>query len=248
MKSLLPVALIAIAAVALSGCVHTRPSVTHAHLGHCLTHWHDTPENQGLIIVAERELNTASQEVDAALAAGLSATDKLRHIRGAAHALAPDIEPDGPGLDYGAVRALESAVEHLEYAATSDDASQNIVSSVATLAELGFSILERLRTVANQAASVNERDVMALDHAALELRAHLRTLSLGSDIDADGRVDADADEAGMLQLRTELNAMLARESNPSYEPLPRKYVLGLVKLPTGKWGFSFARNRPTYGY
>ena len=251
LRAVLPAILLALAALALSGCVHTRPSIAHAHLGHSLSYWHDTPGNQGLLVVAERELETARQEIDAALAADLGAAAKLRHIRNAVHALTPDAEPTGPGLNYGAVRALESTVEHLEYAATSEDASQNIVVSVAMLSELGIGVLDGLRTVAKQAASVNERDIVALDRSAVELRARIRTLALGNDNDSSGRIDR-ADEVGLLQLRNAFNAMLARESNPAYEPLPRKYVLGLVKLPTGKWAFSLprdsaTRNRPTYG-
>lgn len=250
MKSFTTAVSIIAAALVLGGCVHYRPSVTHAHVGHCLTTWHDTPDNLGLFIVAEKELEIAVHEANAALDGNLSASDKLRHIHGVAHALAPASQPEGAGLGYGAIHALEGSIEHLEFAATSEDASQNVVASVAILSELGFTVLERLRTVANQAASVNDSDTAALDQTALALRANLRAVTLGSDMDGSGEIAANTAEAGMYQLRVELDAMLAREV-PRYEPLPRKYVLGLVRLPNGKWDFSFAHRpsqRPTYGY
>jgi len=234
-----------------TGCATRPPSVTHAHIGHCLTHWHDTPENKGLLDVARQELDTAVNESDAAIAAGLSPADKARHIENVAHALNPDVQPVGPGFDYGAVRALEGAIEHLEYAATSEDASLNIVSSVAVLSELGLAIAERLKSAVALAGTADERERAALDKAAIDLRSALHFAARGLDANGNGRIDPVTAEAGIDQLQTELQAMLNRETNPAYEPLPRKYVLGLVKLPNGKWSFASlrgAKSRPTYGY
>jgi hypothetical protein len=45
--------------------------------------------------------------------------------------------------------------------------------------------------------------------------------------------------------------MLARETNPKYQPLEKKYLLGLVRMPNGKWMYASLRKalgRPTYGY
>jgi hypothetical protein len=223
-----------------SGCVHRQPLISHAHIGHCLTTWHDTPDKQGLFEVARQELETARKEADDALLAGLSAAQKAEHIDNVAHALNPDMQPLGPGLDYGAIRALEGAVEHLEYAATSEDASPNIVSSVATLSDIGVAVLERLRNAAAQAKPAGIKDLAALDKLAFDVRTLLNAAEFGT-----------GTQPGFQQLRTQLDAMLARESNPPYEPVERKYVLGLVRLPNGKWGFLPWRKtaaRPTYGY
>jgi hypothetical protein len=49
----------------------------------------------------------------------------------------------------------------------------------------------------------------------------------------------------------QLDAMLARESDPKYAPLPKKYLLGVVRLPSGKWVFASLRkalSRPSYGH
>jgi hypothetical protein len=145
-------ALIAMAcALPLIGCAHKQPLISHAHVGHGLTHWVDTPDNQGLFQVARQELDTARREADAALAGEIGAAEKSAHVGNVAHALNPVSQEAGPGLGYGAIRALEAAVEHLEYAATSDDASANIVSSVAPISELGVAILDRLRAADAQA-------------------------------------------------------------------------------------------------
>jgi hypothetical protein len=244
-------ALLAIAcSFSLMGCAHQQPLMSHAHVGHGLTHWVDTPDNQGLFQVARTELDVALHEASAALASDQSPMKKAGHIRNAAHALNPGAPGSGPGLGYGAIRALESAIEHLEYAATSDDASANVVSSVAPIAEIGAAIVERLR-LADEAAGNAGGDVASLHTAAFELRTTLRAAALGYDADGNGRIDATPAEAGLAQLHSQLDAMLARESDPKYAPLPKKYLLGVVRLPSGKWAFDTLRKalgRPSYGH
>lgn len=250
MKTLAMV-LVAVSGLWLGGCVHQQPLISHAHVGHCLTHWGDTPDNQGLFPVARQELAAAQHEADAALGASLSAAQKATHIRNVARALNPDAERLGPGLGYGAIRALEAGVEHLEYAATSDDASPNVVSTVADLSDIGDNILERMRAAAARAKSADVRDAGALDQTALELRSTLRGIAAGVDANADGRIEPVAGEAGFEQLQAQLDAMLARETNPKYEPLDKKYLLGLVRLPSGRWVYASLRkalSKPTYGF
>jgi hypothetical protein len=94
-------------------------------------------------------------------------------------------------------------------------------------------------------------DPVALDRSAVELRAKLTEVMQGVDANRDGRIDADTSEAGLDQLHAQLQAMLQRESDPKYAPLPRKYLLGIVRLPDGKWIFTSIRNalaRPSYGH
>ena len=275
-----------VCAFSLFGCAAQKPLISHAHVGHGLTHWMDTPENQGLFQVARKELDGALREADAALAGELAPAQKLTHFENVVHALNPSAVASGPGLGYGAIRALESAVEHLEYAATSDDASANIVSSVAPITEMGLAILERLKAVESQALAARRGDGAGLrrvaldktalngsasaapssvgyapfgtapngaglDRAAVEMRASLRAAAQGHDADGNGRIDATPGEAGLAQLHALLDAMLARESDPKYAPLPKKYLLGVVRLPNGKWIFTSIRkalSRPSYGH
>jgi hypothetical protein len=223
--------------LAFGGCAHRQPLISHAHVGHGLTHWTDTPDNKGLLQVAHEELETARREAEAALASNGNLEEKTRHIANVSHALSPGAgAQQGPGLGYGAIRALEAAVEHLEYAATSDDASANVVSSVAPVSEIGMGIVARLRASNEKARAARDlgRDSAALDQIALELRNGLSEAA-----------------AGLVQLHAQLSAMLAREDQPKYEPVPRKYLLGLVRMPDGKWVFTSIRkamSRPSYGY
>lgn len=233
MGSLARFAVVLVFGSSLFGCAHQQPLISHAHVGHGLTHWQDTPGNKGLFTVAREEIGIARRETEAALLAA-TAAEKAAHMDNAAHALNPDVQPRGTGLGYGAIRALRSAVEHLEYAATSEDASANVVSSVAPLSELGEGVVDRLKAASSLAKSAGVTDPLALDRTAVELRASLAVA-----------------EAGLDQLQGQLQAMLDRESAPKYAPLPRKYLLGIVRMPDGKWIFTSIRNalsRPSYGH
>src|SRR5688572_24542919 len=106
MNSLARLAVVVAFGSSLFGCAHQQPLISHAHVGHGLTHWQDTPGNKGLFTVAREEIDIARRETEAALIAPTGA-DKATHIKNAAHALNPDVQPSGTGLGYGAIRALE---------------------------------------------------------------------------------------------------------------------------------------------
>ena len=63
----------------------------------------------------------------------------------------------------------------------------------------------------------------------------------GADGDGTGSIGNTAEEIGLKQMRQQLLAMLARE-NPPYQPIGRRYLLGLVKLPSGRWVYKFGRS------
>jgi hypothetical protein len=159
------------------------------------------------------------------------------------HALNPELQRFGKGLDYGAVRAMRGAVEHLEFAANSPDASDNFISSVITLADQGDLVVARM-IKAQQLISAIDSDNPALDPRCRQAHQLLSAAKFG---DASGEAISGSlaqSHQGLLHMSAQLNDMLARETDPQYEPVPRRYVLGLVRLPNGLWGYRLAR--PAY--
>ncbi len=217
-----------VSVVIVSGCVQTTPLVSHAHIGHAMTSWHDTPNQEGLFEVADKELGQALESATFAVRAAPGQV--RRYLEDTQHALNPDRQPVGPGLGYGAIRALTGAIEHLEYAAGSDDASQNFVGSVVDLVDQGDLVIGRLLEAERLIADA------PTDAATAE-----QVLDL-----------LNAAKYGMQPLAASLDAMLDRESNPSYEPVSKRYVLGLVRLPDGVWAYRLPRREPVrsagYGY
>ncbi|MGI9232123.1 MAG: hypothetical protein ACR2RD_00695 [Woeseiaceae bacterium] len=236
--------------VAASGCVSSRPLISHSHIGHALTTWHDTPDKQGLYTVAAKELDIAIAATSQALASTNDARQAGKHLDNALHALNPDLQRFGAGLDYGALRAMQGAIDHLEYAADSEDASDNFVSSVITLADQGDVVVHRLMQAQQAIVDVNRTDPAGDS----QLRLAHQVLMAAKYGDPNGSaIDgtmARADQ-GLVHISAQLADMLAREIDPKYEPVPRKYVLGLVRLPSGRWGYRLAKPGyaiSAYGY
>ncbi|MGI9287735.1 MAG: hypothetical protein ACR2P1_20290, partial [Pseudomonadales bacterium] len=157
----------------LSGCVQTYPLISHAHLGHTLTSWHDTPDNAGLLETAKKEVVVAMREADLAWLAQSDPNKVSYHFNNVINALNPDLQPIGTGEGYGAVRALTGAVEHIEYAASSDDASLNMVASVVVIGEQGAEIIKRLNDAVELTQTSQNADAQALGNIAFKLRHQL---------------------------------------------------------------------------
>lgn len=231
-STFLPIA-VALGVAAFSGCTTQQPLISHAHVGHALTTWHDTPGQQGLIDVAASDLEVAEREAGLACSKPLNGATQ-QHAANVMHALVPEALSEGPGSGYGALRATMGTVEHLEFAATSKDASLNLVAAVAQLAAEGVSIHARLEVAAKLAQSL--LDMSASDRSGLcvQLLDELRVAIHGGVIGprADG-----LSTMGFKALHHALLASLDREQDPVYEPVSRRYVLGLVRLPTGEWRY-----------
>ena len=231
-----------------AGCVQTTPLISHAHIGHALTGWHDTPDQQGLFTVARQELDTAIESAEHALRA--DSAQAAPYLDGTLNALNPDRQPLGPGLGYGAIRALTGAIEHLEYAANSDDASSNFVASVVDLVDEGDVVIARMLDAQRILESLDA--TKPVDRAEI---ARVRDLLLAAKFgqNRDGAIGNAylSYGNGLEHIAAELHAMLGRETDPSYQPVPRKYVLGLVRLPNGLWAYRLPRRKRepiSYGY
>ena len=218
--------LLAALAMWLGGCTLKMPLVSHAHMGHTLTAWHDTPDQRGLFVVAVQETDTALAEAALARAKAADASLARLHALNVLHALNPDRQPFGPGLSYGALRALEGAIDHLEFAASSEDASDNMIASVADIAELG----DRLQADLSNAlgAAVEMQHAAAADLPRIAARLHVALHRARH---------ADNGAASVAQIDAAIRAMLERETDPPYQPVPRRYVLGLIRLPNGAWAY-----------
>jgi len=223
----------------LAGCGRTLPLISHAHVGHALTTWRDTPDEQGLFVVAEQEITIAWQQAQAARQT--SATVARTHLAGVIHALDPEQQATGPGLGYGGIRALTGAANHLEFSSTSDDASRNIVRGAEAFGKQTAVVIDNLKLAVDVAILAQKSSDAEISGLTAELEQLINRSLNGADIDGSGSIGNTPEEFGLMQLRHQLEEMLARE-NPPYQPISRRYLLGLVKLPSGRWVYSFERS------
>ncbi len=217
-------------ALATAGCVTRPPTIAHVHLGHALTAVHVTPNRDGYLLVAEtraREAHTSAQQ-----AADPGAP--LEQIKASVAAAVTAVSSEE---SFGLKQSLVLAANHISFAATSDDASDNVRQAAPSFAKDISPIVERCELVALLGKDV---DATQSKQEAAVLVEEILKLTLanvaGDDADHDGKPGAAAAEYGVKQVREEFDAMIAREK-PSYRTVDQWYLFNLVRLPSGRWVF-----------
>jgi len=237
-------ALLAIACVLpiAAGCVSRRaPTVAHVHIGHAITGVHVTPNKEGYLVSAERRAQEALDYTTKAAAAH-DLTEIKRNIALASQATNADDT-------FGVKESMVMAVNHITFAATSDDATLNVQKSAPVFAADSARVIERCDLIGllnkDIQASSSEKEASLL---VAEIAKLAQANISGDDSNGDGVVGSVPSEYGLLQLRKELEAMIARE-RPPYVTVDQWYLFNLVKLPNGKWVFDkFGRGGNIEGY
>jgi hypothetical protein len=225
-----------------TGCVSRRaPTVAHVHIGHAITGVHVTPNKEGYMMSAERH---AKETIDyaAKAAAAHDLSDIKRNIAMASQATNSEDT-------FGVKESVVMAVNHITFAATSDDATLNVQKSAPGFAADSARVIERCDLIGlfnkDVQASTSEKEaVLLVSEIAKLAQANLT----GEESNGDGVVGSVPSEYGLVQLRKELEAMISREK-PPYVTVDQWYLFNLVRLPNGKWVFDkFGRGGNIEGY
>ncbi len=238
--------IILMAALGLSaaGCVtEIPPTIAHTHIGHAVTAWHDTPEQDGLLITATREAVIGYDHAGFALEAAATPEQLREHVRHVMHAYAPERTTPGPGLGYGLCKALNGALNHLEFTAESGDVTANARNAVAKIIANSRTLREKCALVPELAAEIRAMK-SAVDALVLteELRRFTGEIMSGIDVNGNGVVGDVAEEYGIATIRRDIDQMTARE-RPSYSPVATRWLFNLIRLDDGTWTFK----RPSRG-
>ena len=114
----------------ISGCASKQPTIAHTHIGHAMTAWHDTPGQEGLMVVADKKAREAKKHAETATTAN-TGLDQMK-IDIAKVLKATDKQTTGKTLakgdtaPHGLKQALVGSVDHVTFAADSKDATQNV--------------------------------------------------------------------------------------------------------------------------
>lgn len=222
-------AALVVAALSAAACVSRPPTIAHVHIGHALTGVHVTPGHKGYVPMAEKR---AGDALDAARTAAEAAD--LSELKAAVVA----VESATNGQDnFGVRESLTMAANHISFAATSADASDNVIQFAPVFRADIAAVIGRCEYVAllgkDVAASSN------LNEATLLTREILKAATANVEGDdsagagARGTVPADY---GVAQLQVQLQAMIKREK-PPYRTVDDWYLFNLVRLPNGRWVF-----------
>lgn len=231
-------------AFALVGCAgdnmllkSKEPLISHVHYGHALTGWYDTPGKKGLFATAEDIANQIAKEsVDLDTQMSQQADFDKQGALAVIQSISSKLDNEDESV-YTLRRALGKATDHMLFAEESEDASSNMIGGALEFEKNAAAVLARESLLRQISQSVTETSSEA---EIKKIVRQMRILSVqileGVDSDSDGKIGSTVSEHGLRQLREQL-AALAKSESPAYQPVARKYLFGLVRLPNGKWKF-----------
>lgn len=204
------------------------PTIAHVHIGHAITGWEKAPGKKGLFVVTEELSLTAYEKTENMKGKEISIAD----LKKTAQEILVLYDPQAAGGkkdSMGVKNSLEQAISHIVYAAESDDASTNVITSAKIIENRANSVIERSDVISALATAILNSE---LQLEADILKDELITL-VATNHNGSGQ-----NETGVVQIRESIDEMVAREE-PPYQPVAEKYLFGLIRLPDGKWMFSW---------
>jgi hypothetical protein len=204
-------------------------SPAHTHIGHVMTGWKDTPAMKGLLPAAIADAQVAMEQVERADLEGrindfwlyggyvLNALDpgpETDALLKTAYARLPTtyVKIDVPGSGYGIKRAIAGALQHVQLAAKSDGASDNVKTHAAHVT----ASLENVAKWTDEAIATTRKLLEAKDVGAGqvlvdELTALIGQIAIGTDANNDGQTGWQTGEGGLRQANTHMRLMMKGE-------------------------------------
>lgn len=223
----------------LGGCVVTQelPLISHTHIGHAITGFEATPKKQGLLVMAEISSVTAATNnelLSEALKKG-HLSDAKQHIEEIAFAVNPAFF-DSEAIDrYGLQRSVSEAITHLQLAADTLDASQNVQRMVTRANIKARQIVRNIDELSTYLdAGLKAKDTEQLNAVAEEIDALVRAIAGG---------EQSGSTYGLNEFRKDIEDMVASEEDPPYQTVGNFYLFDLIDLGDGEWGWK-SRRRP----
>ena len=201
----------------------------HAHIGHVMTSWTDTPGAKGFLPTAIADAQVAMEQVERADLEGrindfwlyggyvLNALDPgpdTDTLLKTAYARLPTtyVKIEVPGSGYGIKRAVAGALQHVQLAAKSEGASDNVKTHAAHVT----ASLENVAKWTNEAIVstrklLEAKDVGGGQVLVDELTAQIGQIAIGTDANGDGQTGWQTGEGGLRQANTHMRLMMKGE-------------------------------------
>jgi hypothetical protein len=182
------------------------------HLGHVMNSFSDTPKGMGLLPTAMEEARTASVHAGFAARDPENLAAMKTHAGHVINAVDPTVVTAGPGLGYGVKRAALGVASHMDLAAKTPGASENVMMHAGHVATSARNTVQRADAIVALAQKIQVATT-ASDAAALvsQLVSLTNELVLGKDTDADGKVTWKEGEGGLQQADEHVRLLLNGE-------------------------------------
>lgn len=182
------------------------------HISHLTTSFIDTPDKSGLLVMAFAEATVASQHAALAMRNPADLAALQLHAGHVLNALDPSIEKTGPGKGFGLKPAALGVANHIELAAKEPNASPNVKVHATHIATAARSTAARADQVIALAQQVKQaKDAKTAAGLMSQIVSLCQQLSMGADVNADGRIDWSDKEGGLQQVNEHVQLMLAGE-------------------------------------
>ncbi len=202
----------ALAGFAAFSAVPVQANEAHAHIGHVMTKWKDTPDQQGFLPVALAEAKVAENHAGLA-ASDLGDLDSMQlHSRHVLHALDPSVEESGPGAGYGVLKAAKGTKNHIGYAAAFVGASDAVKLHAEHVAESANAVIKRAEDLKQLIAEIlAASDAETAAPMVEKMKADAATLIEGIDLNGDGNIGWADGEGGLAVAETHMGFMMDAE-------------------------------------
>ena len=207
----------------------TPANLAHAHIGHVMSGWKDTPDMKGFLPTAIADAQVAMEQVERADLEGrindfwlyggyvLNALDpgaETQALLKAAYARLPTtyVKIEIPGTGYGIKRAVAGALQHVQLAAKSEGASENVKTHAAhVIASLENVAKWTDEAIATTRKLLDAKDVGSGQVLVDELTAQIGQIAIGTDANGDGQTGWQTGEGGLRQANTHMRLMMKAE-------------------------------------
>lgn len=214
---------------ALPAAAQAPANAAHGHIGHVMTSWKDTPGAKGFLPTAIADAQVAMEQIERADLEGrindfwlyggyvLNALDpgaETDALLKTAYARLPTnyIKIDVPGTGYGIKRAVAGALQHVQLAATSEGASDNVKTHAAHVsASLENVVKWTDEAIATARKLLEAKDVGGGQVLVDELTYQIGQIAIGTDANNDGQTGWQAGEGGLRQANTHMRLMMKGE-------------------------------------
>ena len=201
----------------------------HAHIGHVMTSWKDTPGMKGFLPTAIADAQVAMEEVEHADLEG-RINDFWLYGGYVLHALDPGSETDAllkvayarlptnyvkielPGSGYGLKRAIAGALQHVQLAAKSEGASDNVKAHAAHVTASLENVAKWTdAAIATARKLLEAKDVGGGQVLVDELTEQVGQIAIGTDANGDGQTGWETGEGGLRQAIAHMRLMMKGE-------------------------------------
>ncbi|MCH7935955.1 MAG: hypothetical protein IH994_02545 [Proteobacteria bacterium] len=189
-----------------------KMSKAHVHIGHVMTGWKDTPEKAGLLPTAIAEAKVAAQHAGFAANKPGDLKWMKAHIGHVLHAVDPGVEPKGPGLGYGVIKAAGGAAKHIGFSAKSEGASGNVKKHAVHVGASTKNVVTWGKLIVRLGKKVKKAKTAAQAAPLVKKIGELAArLAAGDDVNGDGKVTWVASEGGLKEAKKHMGFMMKGE-------------------------------------